>query len=130
MHNGLLMTLLPFLAVIHFSGPCRKDKLPANCDEPKARYTLKVGEQVRFCLVSNPTTGYSWYWLNSSTVRAVDSVGRLYTPDAKGVPGSGGREAWSFRARLSGRDTLRLGYRRPWEADAPVREVSVIIVVK
>lgn len=130
MRNGLLMILLPILAGVICSGYCSKDSLPSACNEPKARYVLKVGEQIRFCLASNPTTGYSWSWLNSSSARAVDSVGRLYMPDAKGVPGSGGREAWSFRARLSGRDTLRLGYRRPWEADAPVREVSVIIVVK
>jgi predicted secreted protein len=126
LHVSCLLTIFLTLS----SGSCRKDKLLAACVEPKASYDLKAGEQLYFCLDSNPTTGYSWAWLNRAAVRTVDSVGWVYTPDAQGVVGGGGRESWVFTARLPGRDTLKFGYRRPWEPGAPVRERSVIVVVR
>ncbi|MFZ4462657.1 MAG: protease inhibitor I42 family protein [Bacteroidales bacterium] len=96
----------------------------------KADYSISIEEEFQFELESNATTGYSWQWVNHSSVSVVDSIGFSYIvtyPDRMGSPG---KEIWKFRAIQSGTDTLHFVYRRPWEKNAIARTKDVVVEVK
>ena len=55
------------------------------------------------------------------------SIDELRDP---GAAGAGGTETWRFAPTQAGEGTLRLEYRRLWEADAaPARVVSIKVTV-
>jgi predicted secreted protein len=96
----------------------------------KADCSISIQEEFQFELESNATTGYSWKWMNHSSVSVVDSIGFSYIvtyPDRMGSPG---KEIWKFRAIQSGTDTLHFVYRRPWEKNAIARTKDIVVEVK
>lgn len=93
---------------------------------------LKVQHKKKFKIVleSNPTTGYSWYWLNKKTVKNLDSIKHRFVERSEekkvGVPG---KEIWIFYAKNKGKDSILLGYLRPWEEN-PINEKKFIVDIK
>ena len=78
---------------------------------------LKPGQTLVLRLNANHTTGYSWQLVKFDG-DALDSAAPAYETDqhAPGVAGSGGTEVWRFTALKTGHQSIRLEYRRPWEA--------------
>ena len=108
-----------------FLPACLRKSPHTSCPEPEASYRIRKGGSVSFCLVSNPSTGYTWEWANREAVRCVGAGDRSYRPDRPGVPGSGGCETWTFSGLRRGADSLRMVYRRSWEPDS-VQQSRVI----
>jgi predicted secreted protein len=108
----------------------RVSELPAvTLVEGDSGGTIDVdpGGRVFVVLGSNRAAGYSW------TLDAPGPLTRLgdpvYTQGAS--PGEGGTEIWLFRASGSGRQGLRLQYRRSREGDVPAaKTVSYTIRVR
>ncbi len=120
-----------FFAVI-FYGCVKADLDNAPQSDPKEKYTISVNDTIAFSLSSNPTTGYSWIWLNQDAVSIVTSLGSQYTMDKtaeKEIAGRGGKEIWKFIGVKTGSDTIRLGYRRPWESVQPIKTTNIFIKV-
>ncbi len=125
-------TIVLCLLVAEFCGCVKSELDNAPQFGPREKYTISVGDTIAFSLSSNPTTGYSWGWLNQDAVSIVTSPGSQYTMDKtneKGVVGRGGREIWKFIGVKNGSDTIRLGYRRPWESVQPVKSETIFIRV-
>jgi inhibitor of cysteine peptidase len=109
--------------------------LSSTCDKStenvapnlKATYTVGVHEDFTIVMKSNPTTGYSWRWVNSGTVAVVDSIGESYVPDKPMLDGSGGKEVWKFRGVKTGRDTLIFEYCRPWDPQSTA-DTNIVVV--
>ncbi len=97
-------------------------------------YAVNLGDSITIQLTSNPTTGYSWAWLNKSAGNhIVDTFNVKYIPDtpkSKGYTGYGGREIWHFKTQKKGETTVKLGYLRSWENQPPVAEKTLHITVK
>ena len=76
---------------------------------------VEKGDKFQVKMASNPTTGYSWRWVNRDN-QNVDSVAQEYKQDKapKMMMGVGGNETWTFSATKSGSTTLVFCYEQPW----------------
>jgi inhibitor of cysteine peptidase len=91
---------------------------------------LARNQQLVVRLPSNPTTGYRWALAQQSTPVLEPEGAPTYEKGA-GAEGASGTETWRFAPTQAGEGTLRLGYRRLWEADtAPARVVSYKVTVR
>lgn len=121
-------------ASLYFLFGCAKVELNgAKSAGAISSYDIAVNDTVQLMLDSNPTTGYSWGWLNQNVVSIVTSPGSQYTMDKtgeKGVTGRGGKELWRFIGVKNGADTIKLGYRRPWESVQPLKTMEIFIRVR
>jgi predicted secreted protein len=115
-----------FFLTTLFSG-CTNNSIN-NSDITKADYIISVNEQIQLVIPSNPTTGYSWKWVNKNSVTAVDTFDYHFIPGYPAIPGKGGNEIWNFKGIKSGIDSIKLEYRCPWITKSIVR--SKIIVIK
>lgn len=115
-------------------GACASKKPPpeplsvtdANSGESVA---LARNQQLVVRLPSNPTTGYRWALAQQSTPM-LEPEGAPTFEKGTGAAGAGGTETWRFAPTQAGEGTLRLEYRRLWEADAaPARVVSIKVTV-
>ena len=91
---------------------------------------LKAGLNKEFTisLESNPSTGYSW-------VAEVDGdflnlTNHSYIPDEPIIPGSGGKENFSFVPVKIGETNLIMLYKRPWEKDAIEERIFQVIITQ
>jgi inhibitor of cysteine peptidase len=91
---------------------------------------LARNQQLVVRLPSNPTTGYRWALAQQSTP-VVEPEGAPTYEKGAGAEGASGTETWRFAPTQAGEGTLRLEYRRLWEADtAPARVVSYKVTVR
>jgi inhibitor of cysteine peptidase len=98
-------------------------------DQAGSTIELVVDQELIVQRYSNPTTGYSWSY-TCVPEDVITSLGAAqYTPESPALVGSGGVEAFSFRAVRAGRATLRLEYRPPWERDVPSTQDVVFYVL-
>ena len=101
------MKYLPCCILFCFTLGCS-----GHSETPQAdRLMVQEGATLTLYLKSNTSTGYQWYLVNKP--RKVDSLEQKY--EAKGYlacNGSGGIEAWKFRGREKGVDTLHFVYSR------------------
>jgi len=81
-------------------------------------YEISVGSSFTIELVSNPTTGYRWHWINRNKVNTIDTTGYRYVGDSPGKMGSGGKEIWTFTAKRTGTDTIKFQYSRSWQKNS------------
>lgn len=115
-----------FFFVIMVSSTCDKNSEDYS-GNLKATYTIGINQEFAIEMISNPTTGYSWKWMNSKNVTIVDSVGENYMPDKPALMGSGGKETWKFRGVRSGTDTLVFEYCRPWDPKSTA-DTNIVVV--
>jgi inhibitor of cysteine peptidase len=75
---------------------------------------VRVGDTFTIVLDSNPTTGYSWQ-LKSVPPPSLDFVSSAYRINHPVLPGTGGREIWTFKAVTAGDAAISLEYVRPFD---------------
>jgi len=81
-------------------------------------------------LESNPTTGYSWELIRISDKTVLENVGHGYVEPEAGAPlGTGGEEAWTFKALKRGKSSVAMEYRRPGEQGVEPEQVFILTVV-
>jgi inhibitor of cysteine peptidase len=79
--------------------------------------SLKLGDTLEVRLNSNPSTGFSWSVV-SVNHPVLERVSNDFRPSGdSNVPGAGGTDIWLFKAVKTGKQSLRLVYRRPSEKD-------------
>ena len=117
-------------------GACASKKAPPpaplNVTEVNSgdSVALARNQQLVVRLPSNPTTGYRWALAQQSTPVLEPEGAPTYEKGADAA-GAGGTETWRFAPIQAGEGTLRLEYRRLWEADAaPARVVSYKVTVR
>jgi inhibitor of cysteine peptidase len=90
--------------------------------------SLAVGTRFSVALQENPTTGYKWsapeFDGRSLALEADD-----YTLAKGAAIGGGGTRKFGFVVKSTGRTTIRLAYRRPWEKDAAPEAAFELTVV-
>ncbi len=93
---------------------------------------LTKGQTFNVTLEANPSTGYSWevVEINNNILRQIGEPGYQPIYNFTGV-GAPEMQIFRFEAIGTGRTTLGLVYRRPWEKDiAPLNNFSVELVVR
>jgi inhibitor of cysteine peptidase len=111
------LVLLPLLAGCTVTDPTMLTER-----DDGATLTLKPGAEFEAVVATNPSTGFTWVWADGGTATVIEPVGTpRFDRDVEDAirTGSGGSETWRFRAVRPGRETVRLEYRRAWEAVSP-----------
>lgn len=101
-----------------------------NYQDIKADYEIEMNEQFQLNLVSNPSTGFKWKWINKQEVTVVDSVDYQYIEEDSNMIGCAGKETWTFKGVKKGVDTIKLEYRRPWEKQVSAKTKVIVVRVK
>jgi len=83
-------------------------------------YTVKVGQELKIELASNPTTGYRWVLRNKANLQGLTFVGDSYKQKASipGMVGVGGVQTIRLRGQREGEEKLQFIYVRSWEVGA------------
>ncbi|HEY6221100.1 MAG TPA: protease inhibitor I42 family protein [Candidatus Eisenbacteria bacterium] len=95
-------------------------------------FDVRQGELIVVKLDSNHSSGFSW--------ALAEDIGAVVRQEGKPVYArntskagkilSGGSETWRFRATGSGRETVKLEYRRSWERNFPDRTFRFNLTVR
>ncbi len=86
----------------------------------------KQNEPFNLSLLANPTTGYKWYADYDYNFLRLDSERFEKEPSVE--LGSGGTTVFEFTPLKSGKTTISLVYKRPWEnivADVRTFQVEI-----
>ena len=101
-------------------------------DKAGNRIDVTVGQNLLVNLHGNPTTGYEWVVdAVDATILAQDGKSEFH-PDSNAT-GSGGQVLTRFKALVVGQTTLKMVYKRSWEANkVPIEnyQITVNIVQK
>lgn len=107
------------------SGDANKAVSAAGSNDGAAGSTFTV------VLNANPTTGYSWYWVNKAEA-AADSVECKFVaaPSKPMMMGAGGKLEWKFKQKPAGADSLVFHYMRSFEKGASPADTYVYHIKK
>jgi inhibitor of cysteine peptidase len=126
------ITSLLILSVLFHAGCHNRQTESSYAAGQSGTIEINVGDKFIIRLESNPTTGYSWSLLESSS-GIVEKVSTVFEPHEREgrLLGSGGTEVWTLKAVAKGRVTLTFDYVRPWEAGGqPIKEETYTVLVK
>jgi len=101
-----------------------------NTVNPKIDYEIGISEFFQVDLVSNPSTGNSWHWVNRDAISVVDTFDFKYIPDQPQKPGSGGKELWKFKGRMPGTATIRMTYNSEFDPTTLYDIKTITVKVK
>lgn len=91
--------------------------------------TTQTDKEFTVTIESNPTTGYRWQLAKPLDEKVVKLVASRYdSPGRNGLVGTGGREAWTFKATGKGKTTIEMKYVRSWEKNQPPARVATYSV--
>jgi predicted secreted protein len=83
-------------------------------------FHVAPGEEFRFSLESNATTGFHWGLASPVNESVVQFVSKTYeAPQQSMMVGVGGREVWIFKGVGRGKTEIRMKYFREWEKGKP-----------
>lgn len=112
-----------------FSPACMAAEEPVlNEGNNGSTIIITEGQSLKLNLESNPSTGFSWEHFPDLKTGLLEETEHGYLPDLQ-LPGTGGKEFWTFKAINSGDFTLSLAYMRPWENRMPSKTFSVNIKI-
>ena len=110
---------------------------PLTVTEAKSDESLELqqGQQLIIRLPANPSTGYAWAQADPGNSLLKEDSPSAFEQDLSGgnppPPGAGGTEVLTFSTGVTGQQTLRLDYLRPWETGVPpTKSVSYNVTVK
>jgi inhibitor of cysteine peptidase len=90
---------------------------------------VEVGQEFVIALESSPTTGYRWQFIDPLDEEILELVGSEYKGSEDERVGAGGEEVLTFRAISQGETRIAVGYKRPWERNAPLAKTRTFAVV-
>ncbi|MDV0440953.1 protease inhibitor I42 family protein [Methanorbis furvi] len=90
--------------------------------------TVSAGEQVKFIVPGNPTTGYRWIVTDADGLNVTEEF--IQATQEEGMVGVGGWQVFVLTAENAGTYTFTAEYKRSWETDAePVYTFTQTVVV-
>ena len=110
--------------------PVETQKIVLEPTDHTQLLTVKAGATFDLVVPANPSTGYHWDILPELDGNIVEFSEQNFFADQPVAPGSGGMEAWTFRAVNPGDTTIALGYYPPGNANDPEETVTFSIRVE
>ena len=105
-------------------------------------YSVSNDKRYAIKLPSNPTTGFEWFLVNSEEATKTNLIeflnldqngGGEYVPDPtpRRIVGGGGNSYFLFKTseNVKGQVELKLIYKRNWERDNIVKQISMVLNV-
>lgn len=126
---ALLMAAI-LLALTACGGKPTEEPISPISDAGKS-IEVTAGNEFKIMIESNPSTGYHWEVIGELDESIVQFIEREYRASEPVMPGSGGKDVWTFKALAAGETSVTLGYYPPSnEAVEPAQTVTFTIVVK
>ena len=116
--NPITLGIIILLAVIFFHTNVYANKSQVFQNKADSTMQVDAGSEFQIQIPSNPTTGFSWHLGGISDTNIVVFFQTVYNDPAAVIPGKGGTETWTFKAKISGTAVITLNYSREWEKDA------------
>ena len=99
--------------------------------EPGKSIEVTAGNEFKIVIESNPSTGYHWNLIGDLDANLLQFISNEYRASEPVMPGSGGKEVWTFKALAAGETTITLGYYPPSNDPVePAQTVTFTVVVK
>lgn len=116
-----MKNILPILVIASFLMAACGGKNAQPSSEPAALQTTdpasplsaNAGNEFKIVLESNASTGYHWEIVGELDKSIVEFVSRDYQGSEPVMPGSGGKDVWTFKAVSAGKTEITLGYYPP-----------------
>lgn len=126
------LLLVVFAMLLTACGGATKEAAPAiEISEPGKTIEVAAGSEFKIIIDSNPSTGYHWGLVGDLHAAMLEFVGNEYRASEPVMPGSGGKDVWTFKALAAGEATITLGYYPPSnEPVEPEQTVTFTVVVK
>jgi inhibitor of cysteine peptidase len=130
MHASVLVAILAVFAMTALSG-CSSQTAPTlGAEDSGGEVTVQKGQTLTIELKANPSTGYSWQFVESKGA-ILKQLGEPEFEAESDLLGAPGMQTLRFEAVEAGQMELRLVYRRPWETDVePVETFTLIVTVR
>lgn len=110
------------LVIIGCQSNPKSEKMSADIE-------VFINKEFTISLNSNPSTGYSWQWVNNTTTAVGKVVGEEFVAsNNSNLVGSAGVQKFKFKAIKRGRQVFMFHYIRPWEKGAQPAEKSAFEV--
>lgn len=91
---------------------------------------MKVGQDLRVALASNPSTGYGWEIVEvDAQVLVQQGEPTFRDGNAEGMVGASGTETFQFKAQRTGTTTLELVYQQSFNPGQDTRTFQVTVHV-
>jgi predicted secreted protein len=135
--KGKIMTWFKYitlLLIIVFSPLSQALPIKTYTDTEKSISVDKETTRFIIKLLSNPTTGYSWF-LQYYDKDLISPTGHTYTADNPMLVGAGGSEEWSFVANSQAFTVPRISklvfiYTRPWNPKDIISTKTFYVVTR
>jgi inhibitor of cysteine peptidase len=127
-HSSILFLVIISLLTISCKSYKKNTTQTLPIDAQKISVT--VGNQFEISLKSNPTTGYSWEFVEPVDERFLNLIDETYVqnPAPEEMVGVGGKKTWTFTALEPGSTTIELIYKRPWLKEDETAKKCLITV--
>lgn len=104
-------------------------KMPGNVTGESKE--VKVEDEFKVELESNPTTGYEWKTTTRPDAAILGLTGDEYIAPQSSMSGAPGMHVFRFKALKAGKTNMVFGYARSWEKkEPPAKTHSVSVVVQ
>lgn len=126
-----VLVLIVLAAMTATIGGCAAQTAPTlGAEDDGKEIALQQGQTLTIRLEANPTTGYSWEFVESEEA-ILQQVGEPeYEPESD-LLGAPGMQTLRFQAVQPGQMELKLVYRRPWEEGVePLETFTVLVTVQ
>lgn len=132
MKNKVVIQIICGLLVAALLSGCAPSfqRIELNEQNASSEVDLREGDLIRLSLEGNPTTGYTWEWVDDGSGVLSQDGEPEYTSDSDLV-GSGGMFVFKFKAAKTGTASLHLIYHRTFEEGVdPIKEFSATVTVQ
>ena len=109
---------------------CSKEKQVEVRLEKDQFLSVRVGQIFKVELKANPTTGYLWQVDPAKAKGLIAESGKSFYERQGELVGSGGIEAFTFKAEAEGIGDIVFIYERPWEAIAIKKYILTVKIKK
>ena len=118
---SLLLVIVLILAVPSCIVTSHDTYVDISCDDftenptsMRNEFEIEVGDKVYIELCSNPTTGFEWSYEMSGDMAVKEEDHDFHSPEDD-VPGTPGKEQWTFEGTAKGTTEVFMEYSQPWE---------------
>ena len=125
--------LLPLCACALASNAPVPEQVSVDASYAGKEVELADGGSLTVTLECNPKIGLEWALRNISDQTTLKLVNQKFKPPEESGTASEGnaQEIWSFKAIGTGKSTIYMEYRQPWQKQFPPEKTfSLIVVVK
>lgn len=128
-----LLVILLALSACSSKKPATKENTNPNLiiSDPAKKLEAIAGNEFKIVIDSNPTTGYHWEIVGKLDASVVKFISKEFKGSEPVMPGSGGRDIFTFKALKTGQTLITLEYYPPSNDPVePQQTVSFTVTVK